>query len=42
MQATDIESFVAKQLPSSQVEKAEKEGAILRLKDLRKNRGVIR
>ena len=35
MQATDIESFVAKQLPSSPVEKAEKEGAILCLKDLR-------
>jgi len=34
MQATDIKSFVAKQLPSSQVEKAEKEEAILCLKDL--------
>ena len=33
-QATDVESFVPKQLPSTQVQKAEREEAILHLQDL--------
>ena len=40
-QATDVESFVPKQLPSTQVQKAEREEAILHLQDLRRKTETI-